>query len=204
MAAVPRENAEWVAAVAADGPEGDVARRELRSILVRSLRRMLAARGVAEDMCEDFAQDALVRVRERVADFRGESQFVTWALAIATRLAFDELRHKRWKDVSFESVVEGADAPLSFEVARDASSERSVARDRVLGLLARVIEHELTEKQRRVLSAELAGMPHAEIAVHLGMSRNALYKLAHDARRRVKTQLEAAGVLAADVIWIFE
>src|SRR5262249_34019534 len=66
-------------------------------------------------------------------------------------------------------------------------------------LLREVIEHDLTEKQRQVLSAELSGVPHAEIATRLGMNRNALYKLGHDARRRVKARLEAAGVAGWDI-----
>jgi RNA polymerase sigma-70 factor (ECF subfamily) len=67
-----------------------------------------------------------------------------------------------------------------------------------------VIDEELTEKQRAVLYAELRGMPHAEIAAQLGMKRNALYKLAHDARKRVKAALQAAGISEADVLWAFE
>ena len=73
-----------------------------------------------------------------------------------------------------------------------------------MGALAEVIENRLTDKQRAVLSAELQGMPHAEIAVHLGMKRNALYKLAHDARRRVRAHLEAAGISEADVQGMFD
>ena len=63
-----------------------------------------------------------------------------------------------------------------------------------------MIENELTDKQRAILIAELNGMPHAEIAVALGMNRNAVYKLSHDARKRAKFHLEAAGVAVADVL----
>jgi len=77
--------------------------------------RVLTARGADEDHCEDFAQEALLRVRERLGGFRGESRFTTWALSIATRIAFDDLRHKRWKDVSFDAMLEGARSPLVFE-----------------------------------------------------------------------------------------
>ena len=62
----------------------------------------------------------------------------------------------------------------------------------------------LTARQRAVLVAELNGMPHAEIAAALGMTKNALYKLAHDARKRVKLQLETAGISASEVTWVFE
>ncbi len=199
-----RDNDQWVVAMAIDGPEGDGARRELRALLVGGLRRVLASRGIGDDVCEDFAQDALVRVRARLDTFRGDSRFTTWAMSIATRLAFDELRHKRWKDVSFEALTQDAKGPVTFEPRAEASQEQGLARERVLHVLAEVLEHGLTDKQRAVLSAELQGMPQAEIAVQLGMNRNALYKLAHDARKRVKARLEEAGLSAADVLPVFE
>jgi RNA polymerase sigma-70 factor (ECF subfamily) len=77
-------------------------------------------------------------------------------------------------------------------------------RARVLAQLGRVIDEKLTDKQRSVLLAELKGMPQLEIAAALGMNRNALYKLSHDARRSVKHHLEAAGLDAGDVLWVFE
>jgi RNA polymerase sigma-70 factor (ECF subfamily) len=199
-----RDNDQWVRAMAMDGPEGDGARRELRTLLVGGLRRVLASRGVGDDVCEDFAQEALVRVRQRIGTFRGESRFTTWALSVATRLAFDELRHSRWKDVSFEALTQDASGPVTFATAAEASPEQGLAREKVLGVLAEVLEHGLTDKQRAVLSAELQGMPQAEIAEQLGMNRNALYKLAHDARKRVKARLEEAGLSAADVLSLFE
>ena len=52
--------------------------------------------------------------------------------------------------------------------------------------------------------AELKGMPHAEIATSRGGTRNAVYKLTHDARKRVQAQLQAAGIFAHDVLWAFE
>jgi RNA polymerase sigma-70 factor (ECF subfamily) len=204
MSEVSRSNEQWVRDLATDGPAGDAARRDLRAFVVRSLRRALAPRGVADDLCEDFAQESLVRVRERLATFRGESRFTTWALAIATRLAFDELRHKHWKDVSFESMVERASGPVVLEQRAEASQERTLLREQVLGVLTEVIERRLTERQRAVLTAELQGMPHSEIAGQLGMNRNALYKLSHDARKRVKAHFEAAGISEVDVLWVFE
>jgi RNA polymerase sigma-70 factor (ECF subfamily) len=199
-----RENAEWVRAIADDGAIGETARRDLRELLVSGLTRVLAARGADEDLCEDFAQEALLRVRERLAAFRGESRFTTWALSIATRIAFDELRHKRWRDVSFDAMIEGARSPLVFEPRVEATQEQGALRERVLRALADVIEGKLTEKQRTVLAAELEGMPHAEIARRLGMKQNALYKLSHDARKNVKVHLEALGLREADVLWVFE
>ena len=200
----PRGNDEWVRALADQGPIGEAAQRELRAVLVGGLRRILSSRGVSEDLCEDFAQETLVRIRDRIAAFRGESRFTTWALSIATRVAFDELRHLRWKDVSLEAATKGAQRPLAFEPRDEATPEKRLARERVLAELREVIENKLTDKQRAALVAELNGMPQAEIARELGMNRNALYKLSHDARKKVKSHLEAAGLNEVDVLWVFE
>jgi RNA polymerase sigma factor (sigma-70 family) len=197
-----RDNDEWVRAIADDGPAGEAARRDLRIVLVRGLRRILSSRGVAEDLSEDFAQEALVRICRQLAAFRGASRFTTWALSIAARIAFDELRHKRWKDVSFEALTADARRPLEFEPRTDATQEKGLVRERVLSELRDVIENKLTDRQRAVLIAELNEMPHAEIAGALRMNRNALYKLSHDARKRVKLHLEAAGFSAVDVLWV--
>lgn len=196
----PRDNDAWLRDLADPGAAGLDAQRELRAMLVRGLARALASRGVGIDVCEDFAQDALVRVRERIASFRGESRFTTWALAIATRIAFDELRHKRWAEVSYEEVS----GPVGFEPpSDDAAPDRRLLRARVIAELRAVLDTKLTDKQRGVLIAELHGMPQAEIARQLGMARNAVYKLSHDARKRAKHHLEAAGLSMADVRWVF-
>jgi len=201
---LPRDNDAWIRALAERGPAAEAAQRDLRLVLVGGLRRILSSRGVSEDLCEDFAQEALLRIRERLAAFRGESRFTTWALSIATRVAFDELRHKRWKDVSLETASADARAPLAFEPRTDLAQEKSLVREQVLSKLRDAIENKLTDKQRSVLVAELNGMPQAEIARALGMNRNALYKLSHDARKRVKFHLEAGGISTVDVLWVFE
>jgi RNA polymerase sigma-70 factor (ECF subfamily) len=194
------DDEEWLRALADDGPGGDAARGDLRRVLVMGLRRSLSSRGVAEDLCEDFAQEALVRIRERLPGFRGESRFTTWALSIAIRIAFDELRHKRWRDVPFESVCE---EPAALGTV-DAPQEKAVVRGRVLAALQGVIAGKLTPKQRAVLLAELSGMPQAEIARNLQTNANAVYKLSHDARRKVKDHLDSAGISGEDVRWVFE
>jgi RNA polymerase sigma-70 factor, ECF subfamily len=199
----PRDNDAWVRELGDAGPAGVEAQRALRVILVRGLHRALASRGVGADACEDFAQDALVRVRDHLSSFRGDSRFTTWAMAIATRIAFDELRHKRWQDVSYEAASADARAPIAFEPSPDAPPDRQLLRERVLAELRVVLDTKLTDKQRGVLIAELNGLPQAEIARQLGMERNAVYKLSHDARKRAKLHLESAGISVIDVRWVF-
>ncbi|MFT3694492.1 MAG: sigma-70 family RNA polymerase sigma factor [Kofleriaceae bacterium] len=191
-----RDNTAWVRELADPASH---ALHDLHAVLVRGLSRVLAKKGVGADLCEDLAQEAVIRVRASLDTFRGDSQFTTWALAIATRLAFDELRHKRWSDVPFDQL-----STTVFDArTEDPSPDRQLVREQVMAVLRRVIDHELTPKQRGVLVAELEGMPQAEIARQLGMERNAVYKLSHDARKRAKQELLAAGMTATDVLWGF-
>jgi len=199
-----RADGDWLAALRDAGAGGTAARQELRRFLVAGLTRALSSRGVEPHACEDFAQDALVRIDQHIDSFRGQSRFTTWALSIAIRIAFDELRHKRWKDVSFDAIT--ADPTRKLELATTTSSapDKQLVREQVLAALREVIETKLTENQRTVLIAELSGVPHARIAEALGMTRNALYKLAHDARKRIKHQLSVTWPSDHDVLWAFE
>ena len=61
------------------------------------------------------------------------------------------------------------------------------------------MEQTLTEKQRTVVQADLAGMPIEEIARRLGTNRNAVYKMFHDARRKLRAGFAAVGISAEDV-----
>lgn len=69
----------------------------------------------------------------------------------------------------------------------------------MLETMYRIIREDLTEKQREVLLAHLGGMPQAEIGRRLGTSRNAVYKLGFDARKRLKAGMINAGYSAEDL-----
>ena len=189
-------NADWVAALS--GPElaGGAARAELRSFLVRGLGRAFAKNGrVDPALLDDLAQDALLRIEGNLASFRGDSAFLTWAMAIAVREALRELRRARWKDVSLEQAA----ATVDLIDHHGASPEEALGRVELGTLLHDLMRSALTERQRLALEAEVAGMPLDEIARVLGTNRGALYKLLHDARKRLKLELAARGISAADV-----
>jgi RNA polymerase sigma-70 factor (ECF subfamily) len=170
---------------------------ELRAYLRRGLRRAIS--GVSDDDIEDFTQEALVRILRNVDSFKGESRFGTWAMAIAVRVAFSALRRRRHQEraADFDTeLVEAAaiDAPGAGDPGR--GSER---RD-VMSTLRRAIHHELSDRQRRAVLGELRGIPSQTLAEQLGMNRNAFYKLHHDARKKLKAAILAAGFSAEDVV----
>lgn len=70
--------------------------------------------------------------------------------------------------------------------------------------LKRAIDERLTDRQRAAAMGELAGVPSEELAQRFGMNRNALYKLHHDARKKLLAALGEAGFDAEDVRSAFE
>ena len=70
--------------------------------------------------------------------------------------------------------------------------------------MARVIESELTPRQRSALVAHAFDeMPLDEVAAWLGTNRDNVYKLLHDARKKLKRALLARDLTSADFCKIF-
>jgi RNA polymerase sigma-70 factor, ECF subfamily len=68
-----------------------------------------------------------------------------------------------------------------------------------------MVNEELTDRQREaVVAVLLEEMPVSEVAMRMGTNRNALYKLLHDARKKLKRQMEAAGISPHEVLAAFE
>ncbi len=191
-----RTNDEWLADLAAEGPALDAALRDLRPVLLRALHVTLGPRvdRGAEALAQDLVQDALLQVRDRAGQFRGDARFTTWAQKVAVHLAFSELRRKRWQDVPLDAVV--ADPPSAPEPGADVAMANAEA----VALVRQLIADELTERQSTALTAILNGMPMDEVARRLDTNRNALYKLLHDARLRLRKAFEARGLTPDDLL----
>jgi RNA polymerase sigma-70 factor (ECF subfamily) len=199
-----RSNEQWLAELR--GSERDRALADLRAVLVRGLRVALRGRvrSGLNEAAEDFAQEALIKIMGSLDTFRGESQFTTWAQRIAVRTASTELRRKRWRDVSLQEVLDryGTHSGENDRLADEQHTpEELTMRSTMVATVRRFVDDELTDKQREAIVAVMfEGMPQEEAARRMGTNRNALYKLMHDARRRLKKRMEAEGLSAQDVL----
>lgn len=197
-----RTNQQWLEALR--GPGRDQALTDLQAILMRGLRYGLADYGgVGEAALEDFVQDSMLKILASLDSFRGESRFTTWAQKIAIRVALTELRRHRWRDVSLDTVAGSPDSDFVPKTLADQSAgpEQLAMRTTLVETLRHLIAECLTDKQRLATTAVyLRGMPLEEVARRMGTNRNALYKLLHDARTRLRQGMIDEGLTAEDVL----
>jgi RNA polymerase sigma-70 factor (ECF subfamily) len=204
-----RNNEMWLAHLKGNGLEQQAALSDLREALIHNLRAALWQWQFADGtVLEDAVQDALIRILDKLPQFQGRSRFLTWATAIAIHVAANELRRKHWSNISLDDVINGdnnsQDICHGQQTSPDTGLENESSRDKMIKALHELIQSELTDKQRTALLAELKGMPQDKIAEHMGSNRNAIYKLTHDARKRLKQGLEMAGYQADDLNTAFQ
>ncbi|MCK6562273.1 sigma-70 family RNA polymerase sigma factor [candidate division KSB1 bacterium] len=195
-----RNNADWLAALGGEGSAVQETLRDLTSILRRNLSRAFRNRaGVDDAIVEDFVQEALVKITNNLNSFRGDSQFTTWATVIAVRTAMTILRRAHWKNVSLDQVALDRLEHGELRPTQEQDSQRQEA----VELLYKLIENLLTSRQREAVLGSLAGVPQAILMERLGLNRNSLYKLEHDARKKLRAGLERNGICAEDVRELF-
>ncbi len=199
-----RTNKQWLAELRGANP--DEALADLYDLLVRGLRAAFGGSGGGvEANFGDFAQEALIRITDNLDSFRGESRFTTWAQKIAMNVALTELKRSRWRDVSLQDLFARREAADLGPADTQLTPEQLAYQNTVLGELRRMVDEELTDRQREaVVAVILEGMPISEVARRMGTNQNALYKLLHDARRKLKRQMEAAGFSPQEVLAAFE
>ena len=193
-------SAEWVAALRADREAAWV---ELRARVVRGLVALLSRRAPAEvdaahvpALADEIAQQTMLTVKTSLEQFRGDSHLTTWVYRIAVNALLADLRRRRWS----RRILTGLDGELDAGVgANGADPERATARRQLWTLVRRIVDDELTAHQRTILLAQaFQGTPLDVIAAEHGMSRDAVYKTLHDARRKLRAALLARGVSLHD------
>ena len=199
-----RTNEQWLAELR--GPNPDEALADLYGLLLRGLRAALGGRADGVDAnIGDFAQEALIKIVSNLDSFRGESRFTTWAKKIAMNVALTELKRRRWRDVSLQDLLDRRTATGRGLADPQLTPDQVAIQNMVLAKLRRTIDEELTDRQHEaVVAVILEGMPIAEVARRMGTNQNALYKLLHDARKKLKLRMEAAGLSPQEVLAAFE
>jgi RNA polymerase sigma-70 factor (ECF subfamily) len=193
------ESRRWLDELRADGATKDAAIARLHAVLLRAARFEVARRRPTlphlrgdelDDIALEAADDALMSVLRRLADFRGASRFTTWVYKFALLEAAVKLRKRAWQGREVPLEPETWSLFSSAGLAPDLEAEQS----ELLATLQRAIADVLTPHQRRVLVAlALNGVPIDVLAERLGTTRGALYKMLHDARRKLRAALDDEG-----------
>ncbi len=195
-----RTNGDWLAGLRCNDSLGLKVQEDLRGYIRRGLGRAFGGQGNLDDASlEDLTQEAMIRITTRLDDFRGESKFTTWAMAIAIRVAYTSLRRRRWGERSLEDLGLSVDSQSSPMGSPSTDPTGPTGRTDLLCSLREAIVRDLTPRQRAAVLGELAGMPTAVLAEQLNTNANALYKLHHDARLRLRAALEERGFSERDV-----
>ena len=209
-----RTNEEWRQDLESTGDSQNAAIEELRNLLFRaSLYTFQRNRGdlpnyskeQMNQMAEDCAQNALIAVLEHLPEFRGESQFTTWAYKFAINISLTTARRERWNGLSLDELV---DEELEYRWmggnVQNVNLEGIAVQGEIRDLITESIRNDLTEKQRIVLKLIVFDeVPMDVVVERLNTNRNAVYKLLHDARRKLKLNLQAHGISIEDLVHIF-
>jgi RNA polymerase sigma-70 factor, ECF subfamily len=147
-----------------------------------------------DDLCMQAANDAMAAILRKLDEFRGASRFTTWAYKFAVLEVSVRLRRRAWstRRVAFDELAWDrlADSGAGVEQGHDQRE--------LLAAVRHLVETALTDRQRSVFLAAVAeDIPIDVIAERTGSSRGAVYKTLHDARRKLRDSLIAAGHMEA-------
>jgi RNA polymerase sigma-70 factor (ECF subfamily) len=207
-----RTNEDWLTDLHAAGEQRETALSDLHVIIIAGLPYALSKWILPGDprfsaLVEEVTQETILRAIAKLDTFEGRSQFTTWVHTIGVRIALSELRRAKWREVSLDEMQQGNDPEDEAREMPDQgqSVEKSIENKEMMHMLQQVMQHELTDKQRKALMAvAVQGMPLEEVARRMGTERNALYKLLHDARLKLKKHLEKQGLTPLEILAMFE
>lgn len=194
--ALDAESRAWVARLRGVEPVRRCAMAELHERLRREARFEIRMRtrgrpefpaSDVDDMAVQAASDALMTLLRKLDDYRGDSQFWTWARRFAQLEAPVSIRRRLGHDRL-------APADASSEPLEPAAIECSPPELVELRLLLRTVTDmivgQLTQRQRSVVIAiAINGASPAALAIELDTTPGAIYKTLHDARKKLKAQL---------------
>jgi RNA polymerase sigma-70 factor (ECF subfamily) len=195
--AIDPDSADWVTGLRAPANSDMQARlhelclRAARAEVSRRAGRLRLAGPELDDLAHQAAHDAMMAIIRKLATFRGESRFTTWAYKFVILEVSGKLTRHFWAGAADSLDAEQWERlpdRFGFTPAQAAESAD------LLHAVRRATDEVLSERQRAVFVALIIdGTPLDVLVERLGTNRNALYKTVFDARRKIRQFLVANG-----------
>ena len=191
---------QWVQQLHPGHPRHEQAVANLQGVLQRAaLHELHRRRGQLsslsgqefEDVAQQCADDATIKVLAKLGEFCGRSRFTTWAYKFAIFEVSSKIARHAWQhhppsaeDLAWDQLP---------DILATNPGEQAERREQ-LALLTQAIDRDLTPRQREVFVAiALNDVSIDVLALQLSSNRNAVYKNLFDARRKLRTSLADAG-----------
>ena len=215
MTPIERENADWLRQLHPDHPRQAEAIEALRDLLLRgalyTFSRSLSDvyhldRDTVLALAEDCAQEALIAILQQLDTFRGEGRFTTWVYKFAVNKALETARRERWKDRSIDPSADDQTTSPIEEASPALPDDLSdvAAQAEIWQIIQQVICDDLTDRQRQVVRLMVFDeVPMDVVTERLNTNRNAVYKMLHDARKRIRNCLQEHGFSTGEVLALF-
>jgi RNA polymerase sigma-70 factor (ECF subfamily) len=201
-AGLDEESERWLRDLSATGSARVAGQRSLHALLLRVARhelrrrapRTLIAGPEADDLAHQAAADAMLAILGKLATFRGESRFTTWAYRFVILEVSAKLGRHHWRNPASSLTDEDWERlPARFGIGPAELAEA----DALLTGIRRAVDEVLTDHQRRMFVAIVVNrVPLDALVAQLGVNRNAIYKAVFDARRKIRAFLVANGLMA--------
>lgn len=194
------ESRRWLERLRSDDPERTDAIEALHQLLHRAARHEANRRrgsvpeavvGELDDLARQAAGDALTAILRKLPEYRGASRFTTWAYKFAVFEVSTAIRREAWRGRSI-TIDDGAWSRL-IDPASVAPHAETEVRE-LLAAVAQALASNLSPRQREVFTAiVILEVPADVVAERHESTRGAIYKVLHDARRKIRASLTEQG-----------
>lgn len=198
--ALDPESQGWLDALRSDGPGRDRGVADLYALLHRAARHEAQRRRGSlpvpvaddlDDLARQAAGDAVVVVLRKLDTYRGASRFTTWAYKFVVFEVSAALRRERWRGRTVS--MDDAEWDRLADRMPDGAHAGVEIRE-LIGAIERAVAADLTPRQRQIFVAVVVNdVPIDVLADRLDSTRGAIYKVLHDARRKLRSSLETQG-----------
>lgn len=139
----------------------------------------------------DLAQDAFVKLFQKLETFKGDSRFYTWLYRITYNLCIDFVRKRRMKTVSIDEQDKlPADQIVSFSSKTSETPGEELDRKELNEMIEKCLA-QLPENQRAaIILRDIKGCSYTEIAEILEVSEGTVMSRLYYARKKMAELLE--------------